>query len=181
MLVAVGVQAGPEEGTQRRADVRGEVRRAISSWLAVVVAIALCLVLLLSSAPGPAYADGSGGPVSGVLRAWGENRYNQLGDGTHASHPVPVPVPDLDGVTAISASFSHSLALRSDGTVWAWGSNREGQLGDGATHSACRADRGPVDCSRLPVNVPGLTDVATIAAGGEHSLALIPGPDQYAW
>lgn len=31
----------------------------------------------------------------------------------------------------IEAGNSHTIALKSDGTVWAWGSNSDGQLGDG--------------------------------------------------
>ena len=37
----------------------------------------------------------------------------------------------LTGVTQVAASCDHSLALRSDGTVWAWGDNSAGQLGRG--------------------------------------------------
>jgi alpha-tubulin suppressor-like RCC1 family protein len=36
-------------------------------------------------------------------------------------------------VVAIAAGANHSLALRSDGSVWAWGDNPWGQLGDGST------------------------------------------------
>ena len=35
--------------------------------------------------------------------------------------------------SAVDGGGSHSLALRSDGTVWAWGYNGYGQLGDGTT------------------------------------------------
>jgi hypothetical protein len=34
---------------------------------------------------------------------------------------------------AVAAGCYHSLAVRSDGTVWAWGYNSSGQLGDGTT------------------------------------------------
>src|SRR5258708_10724358 len=36
----------------------------------------------------------------------------------------------LHDALPISAGDSHSLALKSDGTVWAWGRNLYGQLGD---------------------------------------------------
>jgi alpha-tubulin suppressor-like RCC1 family protein len=64
-------------------------------------------------------------------------------------------------VVAIAAGYSHSLALKADGTVMAWGYNSSGQLGDGTT------------MQRLsPVAVPGLTAVVAIAAANRHALAL---------
>lgn len=33
----------------------------------------------------------------------------------------------------ISAGYSHSLAVKEDGTLWAWGSNGVGNLGDNTT------------------------------------------------
>ena len=44
---------------------------------------------------------------------------------------TPVQVQGLSSVVAVAAGDRHSLALKSDGTVWAWGSNDYGQLGDG--------------------------------------------------
>ena len=52
----------------------------------------------------------------------------------------------------------HSLALKSDGTVWAWGSNPCGQLGDGTNLN-----------SNIPVKVAGLNDVIDIDTGGSDS------------
>src|SRR5690242_1636142 len=53
------------------------------------------------------------------------------------------------------------LALRADGTVRAWGWNNKGQLGDGSATQ-----------QELPIQVPMLSGMVAIAAGGEHSLAL---------
>lgn len=35
------------------------------------------------------------------------------------------------GYSAIAAGDSHTMALKTDGSLWAWGSNLYGQLGDG--------------------------------------------------
>ncbi len=109
----------------------------------------------------------SGGTVS----SWGLGHVGQLGRGKTTSSSTPGPVGGgLTGMTAVSAGVFHSLALRSDGTVWAWGWNTYGQLGDGST----------VDRS-LPVPVAGLTGVVAIAAGGLHNLALKGDGTVWAW
>ncbi len=103
----------------------------------------------------------------GTVWSWGSNENAELGDGTRNDDPNPNPVQalNLTGVTAIAAGDKHSLALRSDGSVWAWGRNWQGQLGDGTR-----------DWRFLPGPV-SLTGAATrIAAAGEHSFA-IRGPE----
>ena len=109
----------------------------------------------------------------GTVWAWGSNGSGQLGigtSGTGTEKRTPVQVPGLSNVIAIAAGNDHSLALKSDGTVWAWGWNNSGQLGNVSTTS-----------SNVPVQVRSistatyLTGVSAIAAGGNHSLALVNG------
>jgi alpha-tubulin suppressor-like RCC1 family protein len=119
----------------------------------------------------------------GTVWAWGDNRYDQLGNGTTIySSDVPVQVvtsaggPALTGCTKIAGGPFHSLALKDDGTVWAWGYNSNGQLGNGT-----KTD------SNLPVQVvtsvggPALTGITAIAGGGDHSLALKNDGTVWAW
>ncbi|GAA3448198.1 PASTA domain-containing protein [Dactylosporangium matsuzakiense] len=84
--------------------------------------------------------------ADGGVWSWGDNTNGQLGDNSTAMRGTPQKVQGLSGTfTAVSAGASHSLALRSDGTVWAWGSNTQGELGDGSTTER-----------HLPVLVQGL-------------------------
>ncbi len=69
---------------------------------------------------------------------WGRNYNGQLGIGTadQNPHPLPVQVPAFGaGGTVVSVQTPdwHSLALRSDGTLWGWGANDHGQLGNDTT------------------------------------------------
>ncbi|HZK44387.1 MAG TPA: hypothetical protein VFC73_08940, partial [Syntrophomonadaceae bacterium] len=79
-------------------------------------------------------------------------------------------------VIAIATGGSHSLALKSDGTVWAWGNNSDGQLGDGSTTSRYY----PVQV-RDGAGEGFLQDVVALAAGSNHSLALKKDGTVWAW
>ncbi|MCC7210433.1 MAG: RCC1 repeat- and reductase domain-containing protein, partial [Candidatus Brocadia sp.] len=70
----------------------------------------------------------------------------------------------------ISGGASHTIALKSDGTVWAWGANTWGQLGDGTKNY-----------SNYRVQVVGLTDVIAIAAGSYHTVALKSDGTVWTW
>ena len=87
------------------------------------------------------------GPNPNVV-AWGRGDRGQTN--------VP---PNLTNVIAVAADFSHTLALRVDGTVTGWGTNDFGQL-----------------------DIPfGLSNVVAVAAGNNFSLALRSDGTVAAW
>ena len=71
---------------------------------------------------------------NGLVYAWGDNSFDELGDGVSggtSTTPVAVSLPTGLTFTAIAAGQYHNLALANNGALYAWGYNVDGQLGDG--------------------------------------------------
>ena len=108
----------------------------------------------------------------GMVWATGKNGTGQLGDGTNNDRSNPVQVKNADGtglsgVMGISAGDSHTVYLKSDGTVWAAGYNWYGQLGDGTT----TVRNNPLQVTNL--DGTGLSEMIGISAGQSHTVYLI--------
>lgn len=112
--------------------------------------------------------------AAGRLWSWGESRNGKLGHGAPAqAWGVPQRLPLPGTFVAIAAGEEHSLALRDDGVVFAWGLDETGQLGQGRA----------LGMSAVPLQVPGLTRIRAIAAGGGlgHSVAVAEDGSVWTW
>ncbi len=100
---------------------------------------------------------------------WGLNADGQLGDGTNDSSSLLVDVVGLDeGVSEVSAGLTHTCAVTTTGTARCWGENG-GRLGDGGEEPRST----PVDVCGVAACSTSLSNVASIAAGGLHSCAVL--------
>jgi hypothetical protein len=128
---------------------RGDKDEALSFHIGgcgvpVLVCVAATLAFALATAA-PSFA------TSGAT-SWGDNEQGQLGNGSTTSSDLPGAVTGLgDGVSAISAGSTHSLALMTSGAVAAWGANGSGQLGNERLRARKRA---LPDSARLPAPRP---------------------------
>ena len=109
--------------------------------------------------------------ADGGLWAWGPNWAGQLGTGSDGTSVLsPTKLNGISGLVSVSAGWSHTLALRGDGTVWAWGYNQFGEVGDGSFTSRS-----------APIQVSGLSNVKSVHAGGQHSIAVKRDGTVWAW
>jgi alpha-tubulin suppressor-like RCC1 family protein len=101
----------------------------------------------------------------GTVEAHGFNGQGQLGIGSDVGGVFPVKIPGLSGVTALAASWTHSLAV-SNGKLLAWGNNAYGELGVRTTTQCFERTA----CATVPTKVP-LEGATSIAAGYGASYA----------
>jgi hypothetical protein len=103
--------------------------------------------------------------TDGTVWSWGYNSFGQTGDGTTTNRHTPAQVAGLANIVKLRAGQSHSLALQNDGVALGWGYNATGELGRGHTTS-------PMFTPAPVLTSSGLTPVADIAAGSNHSVFL---------
>ncbi|MGA2455653.1 MAG: IPT/TIG domain-containing protein [Solirubrobacteraceae bacterium] len=130
---------------------------------------------------------------NGAVMSWGGS---DVGNGSLNPSSVPVHVcaptvegtcadgPYLEEATQVAAGRSFSLALLKDGKVVAWGFGPYGQLGIGNTERSQLYEPGYVCLAKVGIGKACgsyLTEVVSIAAGGDFSLALLKNGTVAAW
>lgn len=87
--------------------------RASSRWAAATTRMAHAFAIACVSATVPHSGTAIGAPPQGAIVGWGSQVFGL----------------DLSGgFTAVAAGASHSVGLKSDGSIVAWGNNESGQL-----------------------------------------------------
>ena len=109
--------------------------------------------------------------TDGALWSWGYNSSGQLGFNTSGyARSSPVQVGALTTWSQVAAGKNHSLAIKTDGTLWSWGAGSSGQLGH---------NNGSARYS--PVQVGALTTWSKIAGGDQFSLAIKTDGTMWSW
>jgi alpha-tubulin suppressor-like RCC1 family protein len=109
----------------------------------------------------------------GTVQCWGRDWEGQLGNGSDDGddQTTPVDVVGINNAVGLASGDRHSCALIAGGTVKCWGSNSYGQLGDGAVGGQAMS----------PVDVNGLTGVASLGAGTGSTCAHLTDDSVVCW
>ena len=109
--------------------------------------------------------------ADGTQAGFGLNRSGQLGDGTAFDRVLQTPTADGSTLWAnASAGDFHSLALRSDGSLWGWGLNQNGQVGDKTVLDKL-----------APIQIGTDKKWTVVSAGKAHSVGVKSDGTLWAW
>ncbi len=111
--------------------------------------------------------------TNGTLWGWGNNVYGQLGDGTsgiNASKNSPAQIGRDANWLTIAAGDVHTIAIKTDGTLWAWGRNIYSELGDFSTEQR-----------NYPIQIGSAANWLSVTAGDSHTIATKTDGSFWSW
>lgn len=109
--------------------------------------------------------------TDGTLWIWGSDQgQGRLGLGADVNYSSPVQLGSLTDWSKISAGGAHTMAIKTDGTLWGWGWNTEGEIGVDNT-----------DHQLVPIQVGTLTDWSQVSSGFEHTAAIKTNGTLWVW
>jgi hypothetical protein len=124
---------------------------------------------------GIGYDSACGRRADGSVTCWGINDFGELGfpsDGGSAVYaPTPIALPAGRSAVHLAVGSQHVCALLDDATVACWGANDANQCGSDAIG-------GEQD---TPVVVTHVANVTYLAAGANHTCAVIGGTQVVCW
>jgi alpha-tubulin suppressor-like RCC1 family protein len=107
----------------------------------------------------------------GSLWTWGDNHEGRLGDGTsELRKDSPVRIGSDNDWAAAEAGDNHTVALKTNGSLWAWGGNSSGQLGDDSFENR-----------NVPILIDDESTWIAVSAGFYHTVALQADGSLWAW
>lgn len=112
--------------------------------------------------------------IDGKMYYWGRSLYpkESVSRFAHKSEPFKVDTVKGTRFLKVVAGTGHSLALDSKGNIWSWGEGIHGQLGHGVLDNEYYP--------RMIETIQGLRFI-DIAAGGQHSVGLLPNETSIIW
>ena len=109
---------------------------------------------------------------NGTLWGWGYNMSGVIGAGSnYQQYSSPIQVGTLSNWSQVSSGFSHTMAIKSDGTLWGWGYNYDGCLGTGNVYQGYSS----------PIQVGTLTNWSKISAGNNFTMAIKTDGTLWGW
>ncbi|MFT4049617.1 MAG: hypothetical protein QM648_07235 [Solirubrobacterales bacterium] len=150
--------------------------------ISLLISLCAVAVLVCATSAGAAMPTISAGPDhtcaigdTGGVWCWGDNQYGQLGDGTTADSPTPVPVHGLPSAPlAIVAADQSTCVIAGDKTLWCWGLNTSGQLGNGSVDVLPTANP-------TPAQIPILGGIVRMSGSGSSYCALLSDQTLACW
>ena len=111
---------------------------------------------------------------TGSVYSWGAGELGELGHGRSEVLHTPRKIEALSGtcIWAVAAGHAHCLAICEAGRAYSWGDGDTGKLGHG-----CETG----ELTPRPIDALKDVRVTAVAAGCEHSLAVVRGGKLFSW